>query len=227
MGYPDYLVHYNRNHDKKSGRFTYGDGDGDGIRDDHSNQKDKESFGDKVKKVANAYDEATESSRNRSLRTEKYKVDRGILRKQQAEISSGTTSAKVQEKFDKLALQREKQDTKDYIRLARLEASNQRRQARIERAAQRFEEKLQKNQLRAEKSAQAGMSRNENREYRRARSEARKVSNYQTLSRLHTRNAIIDVFTLHPTRAFFNAMAASTSAELAKNVINRNRGLNY
>lgn len=227
MGYPDYLVHYNRNHDKKSGRFTYGDGDGDGIRDDHSNQKDKESFGDKVKKAAKTYDEVTESSRNRSLRTEKYKVDRGILRKQQAEISSGTTSAKVQEKFDKLALQREKQDTKDYIRLARLEASNQRRQARIERAAQRFEEKLQKNQLRAEKSAQAGMSRNENREYRRARSEARKVSNYQTLSRLHTRNAIIDVFTLHPTRAFFNAMAASTSAELAKNVINRNRGLNY
>lgn len=30
---PSYLVHFNRLHDKK-GRFTYGDGDGDGRRDD-------------------------------------------------------------------------------------------------------------------------------------------------------------------------------------------------
>lgn len=27
----EYLQHFNRNHDKKSGRFTFGDGDGDGI----------------------------------------------------------------------------------------------------------------------------------------------------------------------------------------------------
>ena len=26
----DFLIHFNRNHDKKSGRFTFGDGDGDG-----------------------------------------------------------------------------------------------------------------------------------------------------------------------------------------------------
>lgn len=37
--YSEYLMHFNRNHDKKSGRFTYGDGDGDGVRDDHSNKK--------------------------------------------------------------------------------------------------------------------------------------------------------------------------------------------
>lgn len=39
MGYPTYLVHYNKNHDKL-GRFGSGDGDGDGIVDDHHNQKE-------------------------------------------------------------------------------------------------------------------------------------------------------------------------------------------
>lgn len=30
----DFLIHFNRNHDKKSGRFTFGDGDGDGQLDE-------------------------------------------------------------------------------------------------------------------------------------------------------------------------------------------------
>ena len=34
-----YLIHFNKNHDKRNGRFTYGDGDGDGITDDHANRK--------------------------------------------------------------------------------------------------------------------------------------------------------------------------------------------
>lgn len=38
MGYPTYLVHYNKNHDKL-GRFGSGDGDGDGIVDDNHNQR--------------------------------------------------------------------------------------------------------------------------------------------------------------------------------------------
>ena len=33
-----YLVHFNKNHSKANGQFTSGDGDGDGIVDDHSNQ---------------------------------------------------------------------------------------------------------------------------------------------------------------------------------------------
>lgn len=37
MGYPDYLVHFNRIHDPKTGKFSWGDGDGDGIRNDHAN----------------------------------------------------------------------------------------------------------------------------------------------------------------------------------------------
>jgi len=38
MNYPDYLVHFNKNHSSKNGQFTSGDGDGDGIADDHHNQ---------------------------------------------------------------------------------------------------------------------------------------------------------------------------------------------
>lgn len=32
-----YLVHFNGNHSSKNGQFTYGDGDKDGITDDHHN----------------------------------------------------------------------------------------------------------------------------------------------------------------------------------------------
>ena len=35
---PSYLLHFNRLHDKK-GRFTYGDGDGDGRRNDRGDEK--------------------------------------------------------------------------------------------------------------------------------------------------------------------------------------------
>ena len=37
MWYPSYLIHYNKNHSSKNGRFVSGDGDGDGILDDHHN----------------------------------------------------------------------------------------------------------------------------------------------------------------------------------------------
>lgn len=43
MWYPTYLVHFNKNHSSKDGRFTSGDGDGDGIVNDHHNYaKNKE-----------------------------------------------------------------------------------------------------------------------------------------------------------------------------------------
>lgn len=35
--YPTYLIHFNKNHSSKTGQFTFGDGDGDNIRDDHHN----------------------------------------------------------------------------------------------------------------------------------------------------------------------------------------------
>ena len=34
-----YLIHFNKNHSGKDGRFTRGDGDGDGIANDHANKK--------------------------------------------------------------------------------------------------------------------------------------------------------------------------------------------
>jgi hypothetical protein len=37
----DYLIHYNKNHSKANGQFVSGDGDGDGIANDHANQKKK------------------------------------------------------------------------------------------------------------------------------------------------------------------------------------------
>ena len=39
MSYPTYLIHFNKNHSSKNGQFISGDGDGDGIVDDHNNQK--------------------------------------------------------------------------------------------------------------------------------------------------------------------------------------------
>lgn len=38
MKYPDYLVHYNKNHNPKTGQFAPGDGDGDGVSNDHANR---------------------------------------------------------------------------------------------------------------------------------------------------------------------------------------------
>ena len=38
----DYLIHFNKNHDKKSGRFTFGDGDGDGELSERQRRKIEE-----------------------------------------------------------------------------------------------------------------------------------------------------------------------------------------
>lgn len=48
MRYPSYLVHVNNNHNPKTGQFAPGDGDGDGISNDHANQRKKMTTGDKV-----------------------------------------------------------------------------------------------------------------------------------------------------------------------------------
>ena len=49
MTYPTYLAHFNQNHSPKTGQFINGDGDGDGIIDDHRNQR-KTAYGGKSKK---------------------------------------------------------------------------------------------------------------------------------------------------------------------------------
>lgn len=49
----NYLIHFNKNHDKR-GRFSIGDGDGDGTRDDHHAKQDETTS----KKVKLKYDRA-------------------------------------------------------------------------------------------------------------------------------------------------------------------------
>ena len=44
----NYLIHYNQNHSKSNGQFISGDGDGDGIVNDHANQR-KTAYGGKSK----------------------------------------------------------------------------------------------------------------------------------------------------------------------------------
>ena len=39
---PDYLIHFNRQHDPKTGKFVFGDGDGDGIANDHAHAGKKD-----------------------------------------------------------------------------------------------------------------------------------------------------------------------------------------
>ena len=39
MEYPTYLIHFNKLHSKKNGQFISGDGDGDGVVNDHASQK--------------------------------------------------------------------------------------------------------------------------------------------------------------------------------------------
>lgn len=54
MKYPTYLIHFNKLHSKKNGRFISGDGDGDGIANDHADRKKehKSSPGENLKYVS-------------------------------------------------------------------------------------------------------------------------------------------------------------------------------
>lgn len=41
MYHTTYLIHYNKNHSKANGQFVSGDGDGDGIVNDHAHRKNE------------------------------------------------------------------------------------------------------------------------------------------------------------------------------------------
>lgn len=43
MHYSNYLIHYNKNHSKANGQFVSGDGDGDGISNDHAHRSENSS----------------------------------------------------------------------------------------------------------------------------------------------------------------------------------------
>jgi hypothetical protein len=53
MLYPNYLIHFNKNHSPKNGQFTNGDGDGDGQVNDNKRVKEKKiSY---LRKLKNAF----------------------------------------------------------------------------------------------------------------------------------------------------------------------------
>lgn len=59
MYYPDYLIHFNKNHSSSTGQFVSGDGDGDGITNDHAHRSGNGSSGkvmsrQKARRIRNA-----------------------------------------------------------------------------------------------------------------------------------------------------------------------------
>ena len=80
---PEYLMHFNRNHDKR-GRFTFGDGDGDGIPNDHAHRSLSERYG-----------EAVDRHRSKVMNTESYRTNRDSLRLKQAQMANQKHAAKT------------------------------------------------------------------------------------------------------------------------------------
>ena len=74
MYYPDYLIHYNKNHSPKNGQFTSGDGDGDGISNDHAHRSEK-------KKIKGSREEKLQKPINKgtyAMSTKTWKNNAGI-----------------------------------------------------------------------------------------------------------------------------------------------------
>lgn len=175
----DYLIHYNKNHHPKTGRFDFGDGDGDGIRDDHSNEK-KESFGSKVTNAARRYGQLRDEYREDVLKNEQYKISKGDLRLQQDEIARQRTSAKNDARRDNLDLARMRSETRSEIRLRKMDEQRLRRELMAERDAARREQRrikredmLERAADRREKQAQRQISK-EQREFNRLVQKQRK-----------------------------------------------------
>lgn len=108
MAYPSYLIHFNKNHDKL-GRFAIGDGDGDGIRDDHANQE-KETAGQKIKRAVDTYDSVRSDIRRRNLEDEEYKVKKGNLNLRQDQIANQRNQEQTDVKSRNIDLSLQKQD---------------------------------------------------------------------------------------------------------------------
>ena len=72
MPYPNYLIHVNRQHDPKTGKFIFGDGDGDGIANDHAYRKEYVTSSRRKDRVyrerPTQKDKVTSSSRNRTYK---------------------------------------------------------------------------------------------------------------------------------------------------------------
>ena len=67
-----YLIHFNKNHSPKNGQFTSGDGDADGVRDDHHNYKKN--------KVTNP-DGKGVSVKTETKKNDEYEVEKTVISK--------------------------------------------------------------------------------------------------------------------------------------------------
>lgn len=79
----DYLIHFNKNHNPKTGRFDYGDGDGDGINNDHANaRRESKSLSATISRaVSNMQDRNYERKMIREQQKyEKQRIRKGALR---------------------------------------------------------------------------------------------------------------------------------------------------
>ena len=104
MDYPTYLVHFNKNHSKKNGQFTYGDGDGDGTADEHHRYtKDGRRIDGKVstfdalkinrleKSRKKFSREFNESENGKKLQKATQKADKNFLKDRENADSKGAT----------------------------------------------------------------------------------------------------------------------------------------
>lgn len=129
MSYPTYLVHYNKNHSKANGQFVSGDGDGDGISNDHKNQvkpnkyqnadgslteKGNKKFG-KLISLKKQYDEQTKRTVEAANEQYKYLKKNKFLSKDPGAYKTDTqlayaTDEKFKQIVDKTLNESRKQD---------------------------------------------------------------------------------------------------------------------
>jgi hypothetical protein len=72
-----YLIHYNKNHSKANGQFVSGDGDGDGIIDDHHNYARNKKRGVATSTASKGHATST-TSKGKSGLTKKQKIAIGV-----------------------------------------------------------------------------------------------------------------------------------------------------
>lgn len=133
---PEYLMHFNRNHDKK-GRFDFGDGDGDGIANDHAHRSLSERYG-----------AAVDRHRSRVMETETYRTNRDSLRLKQAQMANQKHSAQTDIKARNL-------DMKTQRSLNKAQNAKIKNQMAEEQARRQIEKEREKAQLSNERAATA------------------------------------------------------------------------
>lgn len=131
----DSLMHFNRNHDPKTGRFFFGDGDGDGIDNDHAHRS---SLREKARNARDAH-------RGRVIEEENYKITRGNLKLRQDQIANQRSQEQTDVALRKMSLKEQRQQAK----IAREE---QKRQMQEQKAQRMVERLRQKNAMELEKA---------------------------------------------------------------------------